>query len=195
MIKLSYAALGRGVAEGRLNSIDLRQSRIHSRIPISPGKGWDGTVSILMNLWGITPELHERLVAGNVDEPYTWTRKTERVGKKWDLLFRTLAGPSGFHPSLAAIAVGGGWPIEDPYEADYGGAYVLSPREVALVSPALEAISDDRFEGRYGAADFTGLYGDPGTEGVEHILDAFHALRDFYRECAHAGDGVLKFLG
>ena len=154
-------------------------------------------MSILLNLWGITPELHQRLVAGNVEEPYTWTRKTERVGKYWEVLFRTLADPSGFQPGLAAIAVGGGWPIEDPDEADYGGAYVLSPREVGLIAPAVEAVDDERFRGRFAARSFAGLYHDVPEDprSVEYALYAFHALRDFYRECADAGEGVLKFLG
>lgn len=152
-------------------------------------------MSILMNLWGIGPELYERLVSGGSDEPYTWTRKNERVGKSWEVLFRTLAGPSGFQPGLAAIAVGGGWPIDEPDSADYGGAYVLSPREVSQIAPALEDVTDEGFLGRYGAADFTGLYGNTAPVEGESALHAFHSLREFYRECAQAGDGVLKFLG
>lgn len=68
------------------------------------------------------------------DEPvetYAWTRKAERVGKAWEILFRMLAGPSGFQPALPAIAISGGWPIDDP------------PREVALIAPSLDVVSED----------------------------------------------------
>lgn len=154
-------------------------------------------MSILLNLRGITPQDYESLLTGDADTSYTWTRKTERVGKYWEVLFRTLADPSGFQPGLAAIAVGGGWPIDDPEEADYGGSHLLSPREVGLIAPALEAVDEDRFRGRFAARSFTGLYHDAPEDphAVESALHAFHALRDFYRECADAGDGVLKFLG
>lgn len=156
-------------------------------------------MSILLELRGITPADYERCVAGELgnDSPFAWTRETERVGKWWEVIFRVLAGRSGFQPGLAAIAVGNGWPVDDPNEAGYGPAYVLSPREVAHIAPALAAVSDDEFRSRYSAADFTGLYHNPAgaPNGCDLALHAFHALRDFYSECAEAGDGVLKFLG
>ncbi|HET9172687.1 MAG TPA: DUF1877 family protein [Actinospica sp.] len=154
-------------------------------------------MSILLNLWGITPRLYERIMSDEPVESYTWTRKTERVGKSWEVLFRVLAGPSGFQPGLPAIAVGGGWPIDDPREAEYGGGYILSPREVALIAPSLETIGDTAFTARFRTLSFTGLYGDAPEDphADESALHAFHALRDFYRACAEAGDGVLKFLG
>lgn len=155
-------------------------------------------MSILFELNGITPSDYESLAAGILpEEEVQWTRSSSRVGKGWALLNRLLNPRADIHPNLAAMAVSGGIPFQNPDEVDYGGGCVVSPRLVAMIAVALGQVEEEDLRRRYDAFGTTGLYGSNPEDPNEFdgILYTFHALRDFYAECAENGDGVAKWLG
>lgn len=154
-----------------------------------------GTV-VVMSMNGelrlIPPELidqldDEEVVEGIVDGDGI------SVGKAWNGLHYLYCGDG----SAGESAILGGIPL-DHGDAGYGPPQYLTPDEVATYARQLEAMTDEKLREAYDAKamDREGVYpgGWDSPDNLEWLLSQARSVREFYRDAAAKGAGVLQFL-
>lgn len=85
------------------------------------------------------------------------------------------------------------------YAESDSSLYYTQPEEVKDIRTKLEQISDEEFERHWDASamDQAGvykIYADESSSRIYVIRQDFEELRDFYREAADSGDGVLVWF-
>jgi len=153
-------------------------------------------MSICLILKGVTPEAYTSLAEGDWSG-FRPTRMDESVDKDWRGLQVLFCGPEQGAPGLEGVALVGGIPVDDPSEEDYGGAFVLSPRLVRMIATRLDETDDEDLRNECTRIQWGKTYygGMPAQAIEEAVVRAFGYLRDFFAECAEAGEGVLRFYG
>ncbi|MBZ0234574.1 MAG: YfbM family protein [Deltaproteobacteria bacterium] len=115
------------------------------------------------------------------------------VGKAWNGLHYLYCGDG----TAGESAISGGIPL-DHGDTGYGPPQYLTPDEVATYARELEAMTDDRLRDAYDAKEmekegvYPGGWDDPSN--LEWLLTEARSVREFYRDAAAKGAGVLQFL-
>jgi hypothetical protein len=153
-----------------------------------------------MCLARVTLPHYERLVCGDV----LWEPPEDCVSldKVWAVLYRYLNFQQDMaFPRRMALAVAGGEPFADDV---HGGPRALSPRLVAGIAQDLTGADQvcivlgdaerhaQDLQTLSEHVELKGAYG-IGTQ-PQAVARAFTTLRNFYRDAAFAGDGVIIWL-
>lgn len=140
----------------------------------------------------IPPELMDRLGEEEVvDEVMDGDGIS--VGKAWNGLHYLYCGDG----KAGESAIIGGVSL-DHADTGYGPPQYLTPDEVATYARKLEAMTDDVLRAAYDAKEMAreGVYpgGWDGPANLEWLLGEARNVREFYRDAAAKGAGVLQFL-
>lgn len=119
------------------------------------------------------------------------------VDKAWHAIHFLLTGTAyeGNGPLFNVIM--GGEELDDT-DNGYGPARILTPAEVKEVNKALEHIPPAELQKRFSAkklkeADiYPEIWDD--EDGLEYVITHYEQLRDFYKNAAEAGNGMVLAL-
>lgn len=119
------------------------------------------------------------------------------VDKAWHAIHFLLNGDAWEGDGPLYDAVMGGEELDDT-DNGYGPARILTPDEVKEVNKALERIPPAELERRFNASAMkkSEIYPEiwDDDDGLEYVIVHYEQLREFYKNAAEAGNGMVLAL-